>query len=626
MTVDTQRYALRGIWRARWVATAWCALLFSVYDPAIPVPQVAAGIGSTGYLLLSNVALWATLRSATPARVRRGALGVVLGDTLLLTAALLLFASDPESQDLWTLLLIPLVEAALLLELRGALVTATAAPVILLVHLQVGEVPRSNPVLVDLVYRLGLLLVAATMVALLADSLRRVLAELAQAREAATHRSLHDPLTGLPIRSLFDQCVARALADPPPAPAVTAVLFVDLDDFKAVNDSLGHQAGDELLVAVADRLRAVTGPGGTAARFGGDEFAVLVGAVDPGDVGLLTERLLAAVQRPVRLGGTSVSVPASVGVALAAPGTDAAALLADADAAMYDAKSSGKGGWRLFAPPLREEAERRLRLRGDLAHAAERGQLGLMYQPIVDLDSARIAGVEALLRWRHPTQGLLEPDAFVPLAEETGLIVPIGRWVLAEACGQARDWDAAHPAAAGLDLHVNVSGVQLRQAGLVDEVAAVLATSGLPPHRLVLELTESVPLLSDDRAPERVAALRALGVRVALDDFGTGYATLSWLQRFPVDMVKVARDFVAGLGRGPAAEALAGGILGTAAAMGIGTVAEGVETDRQVARLRALGCARGQGHLFGDALPAAGITALLAAARAPQHSGSPSGA
>jgi diguanylate cyclase (GGDEF)-like protein len=615
MTFDPQLYALRGVWRARWAGALWCGALFTVYQPAVPVPRLSLGIGSVGYLVLSNLALLLVLRSTRRGWVQAGAFAVVMGDALLITGALLAFAADRESQDLWTVLLIPLVEAALLHKLRGALLAAAAAPLILLVHIQVGKVPSGDPVLVDLLYRFGLLLVAAIMVALLADSLRQVLGELTVAREEATHRALHDPLTGLANRILFDQRVRAALARPPVPPRSAAVLFVDLDDFKAVNDTLGHQAGDELLVTVAQRLREAVGEDGVPARFGGDEFAVLVEAVDPGTAGQLAERVLGAVQRPVALAGATVTVPASVGVALGGYGTDAGALLADADAAMYATKSSGKGGWRLYEPEQRGRAERRLRLRSDLVDAVGGGALRVVYQPIVALDGGQVVAVEALLRWRHPECGELAPDEFVPLAEETGLIVPIGRWVLREACAQVRRWQREHPGAEGLGVHVNVSGVQLRHPELVGHVEEALAAGGLLPRHLTLELTESVPLLDPDEAAERLGELRRVGARIALDDVGTGHATLAWLHRFPLDTVKVAREFVEGLGGRPRDEAVARGILDMARAMGITAVAEGVQTPRQADRLRELGCDLAQGHLLARPLECAEVALLLGRGR-----------
>ncbi|HYW31601.1 MAG TPA: EAL domain-containing protein, partial [Gemmatimonas sp.] len=393
-----------------------------------------------------------------------------------------------------------------------------------------------------------------------------------------------------------------------------AMLLVDLDDFKHVNDSLGHAAGDQLLVLLADRLRDATAEASTVARLGGDEFAALVDGVRAdADVTAIANRVTAALQSPFMVRGREVRVAASLGIAIAHATDSADDLLRNADLALYRAKALGKGRIARFTPELLTAAVERLELESELHSALHQRQFVLHYQPIVDLATRAITGVEALVRWQHPERGTVSPDTFIPLAESTGLVVPLGRWVLAEACRTVAGWNAARCSARLLTVSVNVSGRQLQHAGFLEDVAAALHASGLPASQLVLEVTESMLLEDVDAAVRRLQALRALGVRVALDDFGTGYSSLAYLQRLPVDVLKIDRAFIthiAGCGR---EAAFARAVITFANTLGMCTVAEGVETEMQHDALCALECGFGQGFHYGRPLSADAIYATLSA-------------
>jgi diguanylate cyclase (GGDEF)-like protein/PAS domain S-box-containing protein len=364
------------------------------------------------------------------------------------------------------------------------------------------------------------------------------------------HQAFHDGLTGLANRTLFTERVEHALART--GHGDLAVLFIDLDDFKHVNDSLGHAAGDQLLVAAARRLQGCLRPTDTAARLGGDEFAVLLERVtDAESAAAVAGRVLDTLHQPFGLNGRTIPIKASLGVATGRPGADEAEeLLRNADVAMYAAKAGGKDRYELFRPDMHEDMLQRLELEAELRHVADRDQLVLHYQPIVELVSGRITRLEALVRWDHPTKGLLTPPAFIPLAEEQGLIGPIGDWVLLQACLQARRWQDQFPDAPPLSVHVNLSGRQLEEPRLVDEVVHALETSRLSPRQLTLEITESVLVSDVEAMSARLRELKGLGVYLAIDDFGTGYSSLSYLRRFPIDMLKIDKAFVDGIGRG----------------------------------------------------------------------------
>jgi diguanylate cyclase (GGDEF)-like protein len=435
-----------------------------------------------------------------------------------------------------------------------------------------------------------------------------------------TRQALHDPLTGLANRALFQDRVARALGRAARQPAAAAVLYLDLDDFKRVNDTLGHAAGDALLAAVADRLLNATRGCDTVARLGGDEFAVLLDHVaDPGDALTVVDRVLAALARPVAVGAAHLVPRASVGVAHAAPGMSADDLVRDADVAMYHAKRRGAGGYELFVPAMREAVVVERAFEADLGAALDAGEFRLVYQPILALDGAApaapaaVTGAEALLRWEHPTRGLVSPAEFIQRAERTGLIVAIGRWVLRTACRDAATWP--HGAGGPPTVAVNVSARQLADPRLVDDVTDALASARLPAERLLLEITETTLAEDTEATLARLQALKAVGVRLAIDDFGTGYSSLAYLQRFPVDVLKIDKAFVDGVARDESDAAIVRAIVALAEALGVRTVAEGIEEPTQCAALRALGCAQGQGYLFARPLPPDALAALLGAPR-----------
>ena len=426
-------------------------------------------------------------------------------------------------------------------------------------------------------------------------------------------QAFSDSLTGLANRALFVDRVGHALALDRRRGAGVAVLFLDMDDFKLVNDGLGHDLGDALLVALARRLEEAVRPGDTVARLGGDEFAVLLeeGRM-PAAAETVAARIAASLAEPIIVGDRSVVVGMSMGIAFGRPEvTDPGGLLRDADIAMYVAKRSGKGRVERFVPAMHEEARRRLDLANDLPGAITDHQLQLVYQPIVDLATGSPVGAEALVRWRHPTYGMLSPAEFVPVAEATGHVVRMGRWVLEEACRVASTWRDA--GADDVYVTVNVSGRQLQDASLVHDVALALASSGLPAANLALEVTESVLIGNVQVARERLAALKALGLRVAVDDFGTGYSSLSYLRNLPVDMVKIDKSFVDRVALDGEGEAMVRAVVDLAGSLGMATVAEGIEDAGQVPVLRRLGCATGQGYLFARPLPAEEVAALLRA-------------
>ena len=442
-----------------------------------------------------------------------------------------------------------------------------------------------------------------------------------KALEAVTHQAFHDPLTDLANRALFTERVAAALARRGDTSSATvAVLLLDLDDFKTVNDSLGHAAGDELLVAVASRLRSCVRPGDTLARLAGDEFAILLDELDDErDAVAVAKRVGSRLEAPFEIEAMEIAVRASIGISLGqTPDARPDELMRDADVAMYEAKARGKGGFRVFEPHMRTAVVKRMELKADLRHALDRDELHVHYQPYVRLEDESIAGAEALLRWEHAERGRIPPLDFIPLAEEMGLIVPIGRWVLRHACARAVDWARRCPELGPLPLSVNVSARQLQDRAFVGEVAEILEEHGLSPDRLVLELTESSLVEDPDQAVRRLLELRELGIRLAIDDFGTGYSSLGYLQRYPIEILKVHRAFVAELGRHPEEPALAKAILQLARHLGMQTIAEGVENAAQVAALRALGCEYAQGYHFARPLTADEFGAMLEGRSVPQ--------
>ncbi|MGX6606684.1 putative bifunctional diguanylate cyclase/phosphodiesterase [Micromonosporaceae bacterium Da 78-11] len=426
----------------------------------------------------------------------------------------------------------------------------------------------------------------------------------------AMNQAFLDSLTGLASRALFLTRMEEALAAP--GEDGVAVLFVDLDRFKVVNDSLGHAAGDRLLIGVADRIRACLRDGDTAARLGGDEFAVLLpGVRDAAEVIPVARRILETLREPFELGGSDAFVSSSIGIAFSNRGVhDAPELMVHADLAMYQAKKDGKDRFEIFAPAMQSAFQATIALEADLRRAVLRHEFELRYQPIVHLQSHDITGVEALIRWQHPTRGLVPPMDFIPLAEESGMILPIGEWVLREACQKIADWNTRRTGRK-LTVSVNVSAVQLDQCNLTQIVRSALADSGLPAECLVLELTES--LLVDHRPAtlQRLHDIRALGVRIAIDDFGTGYSSLAYLRRFPVDIIKIDKSFVDDVVDEPTAAALTHGIIQLGRALQLSTIAEGIEHAGQLSELTDGNCELGQGYYFAEPLTQGALDELL---------------
>lgn len=421
--------------------------------------------------------------------------------------------------------------------------------------------------------------------------------------EQLKHQALHDPLTGLPNRILLEDRLRLALRRTKRRGGQVAVLFVDLDNFKVVNDSLGHEAGDRLLQSVSKRLGAVVRPEDTVARLGGDEFIFLLEEVGLEEACSTAVRILATLRSPISLRGRKVYATASIGIAVGGNGTQRTEdLLRDADLAMYGAKRSGKARYAVFEEGMNAQALERLELEQGLRRALERGEFEAYYQPKVSLSSGRVIGFEALLRWHHPERGLLLPEVFISLAEETGLIVPIGEWVLREACHQARELHALYPSGPPPSMCVNLTAKQFREPGLPQIIARVLEETELEPSSLFLEVTESTAMEDAPATAATFEGLKDLGVRAIIDDFGTGYSSLSYLGRFPVDYVKIDRSFVGGLGEDRASTLLAKGVIDLTHAFDLKVIAEGVETKGQLQQLREMGCDLAQGFYFSEPL------------------------
>jgi diguanylate cyclase (GGDEF)-like protein/PAS domain S-box-containing protein len=436
------------------------------------------------------------------------------------------------------------------------------------------------------------------------------------------HQAFHDSITGLANRALFKDRVEHALERQGRDGEPVSVLFMDLDDFKTINDSLGHAAGDRLLGEVGDRVKNALRQADTAARLGGDEFAILLEDGGDGvDAAEVAARILAALEGPFQLEGKEVFARASIGIASAdhtrTVGPEGAEeLLRNADVAMYMAKEAGKGRYQVFEPAMHDTALKRLELKADLQRAVDNGEFILHYQPVIELESGTVEGLEALVRWMHPTRGLVPPLDFIPLAEETGLIVPIGKWVLREACLQAVDLQTRYPSNPPLTMAVNLSARQLQRPEIVGEIAETLMETGLEAGSLVLEITESVMMQDMDLSIQRLAELKELGVKLAVDDFGTGYSSLNYIRRFPVDILKVDKSFVDGVNLGGEESALTAAIIELAGILKLRPVAEGIERADQLEKLLDLHCDLGQGFYFARPLPLEGIDELLSARQA----------
>jgi diguanylate cyclase (GGDEF)-like protein len=428
-----------------------------------------------------------------------------------------------------------------------------------------------------------------------------------EALDRATFLSAHDMLTGLPNRALLADRLDRALTAARREGAQVAMLCLDLDHFKEVNDTLGHAAGDLLLKSIARRLLACLRESDTLARLGGDEFAVVQPLVrHSSDATILAQRLLDTVREPISLDGQQVFVGLSIGIALSDGDTDAAELTQQADVALYRAKDAGRGGFCFFAPEMNAGLRRRRAMENDLRAALVQGGLSVHYQPQIDIATGAIIGAEALMRWDRPGHGSVPPVLFIPVAEETGLIVPMGAWLMREACLAATRWPQ------GMRIAVNVSPVQFRYAGFLDTVRSVLAETSLDPKRLELEVTEGILMHDTDDTLVSLAELRRLGVRLAMDDFGTGYASLGYLQKFRFDKIKIDRSFIKTLGTDPNAAAIVKAVVGLSDALGMSANAEGVENETQIAMLQSHGCREVQGYFYSPPVPEPELEQLIA--------------
>ncbi|HEV2092089.1 MAG TPA: EAL domain-containing protein, partial [Rubrobacter sp.] len=436
------------------------------------------------------------------------------------------------------------------------------------------------------------------------QSVGRDVTERRALEERLEHQALHDSLTGLPNRRLFVDRLRQALRRTRRKQNRVAILFTDLDGFKVVNDSLGHDTGDRLLVEVAKRLGSCLRPEDTLARFGGDEFTILIEDVEAPDGAVrVAERITDELREPFTLNGRELYVAASIGVALGSDGTkDAEKLLREADTAMYRAKNQGSG-YEVFDPAMHDRAVNRLELENDLRRAIEENEFVVHYQPILNLQSGDLSGLEALVRWEHPERGLLNPDEFVPVAEESGLVVPMGELVLEEACRQAVAWQREFPRNPPLAVSVNLSGRQLRRPDLHEIIGRALKESGLPASSLGLNITETVYIGALDANTAALDRLKALGIRVSLDDFGSGYSSLSYLKRLPADILKIDKSFTKGLGVEVEDTAIVQTVVDLAHILGMEVVAEGVEIGEQETLLKEMGCDMAQGFFFSKPLP-----------------------
>ena len=448
----------------------------------------------------------------------------------------------------------------------------------------------------------------------------RDVTQTALAEQKVHELARFDSLTGLPNRNMFlgelDHLLARARRQSLPF----AVFFIDLDRFKAINDSLGHAAGDQLLRLMAQRLRNTLRESDLVARMGGDEFVVLIeGGTQPADLSMVAQKLLGAIAEPVTLQGCGLFVTGSIGIAqYPRDGEDAATLLRHADAAMYLAKHRGKNNLQFYTAELADESARQFALESELRLALNRDELLLHYQPKVDVASGRMVGVEALVRWHHPTRGLVPPGEFITLAEERGLIVPLGRWVMQAACRQIRDWRVS--GLSPVPVAVNLSARQFTSETLVGDLVDAMRRYGVEASAIEVELTESALMAEPERAGEVLHSLSAMGVRLAIDDFGTGYSSLSYLKRFPAKTVKIDRSFIHGLPADKDDVAITQAVIAMAHSLGLTVVAEGVETEAQLAMLRSLGCDEAQGYLLGRPMPAAALALRLAQDEGPSAS------
>ncbi len=435
-----------------------------------------------------------------------------------------------------------------------------------------------------------------------------------EAEDKIAHQAFHDPLTDLPNRPLLLNRLDQALARSARTKGTLGLMFVDLDNFKIINDSLGHEAGDTLLRTVAERLIACTRPGDTVARLGGDEFVILleeIGGAEEAET--IAHRASKAIQAPFRLGDRDVFPGASIGLTVTTRNDSRTSgdLLRDADTAMYQAKMDGKGHCAFFDANMNTRAQERLALENDLERAISSGEFAVYYQPLIDFQSGRVTGVEALARWEHPTRGMISPAKFIPIAEETGMIVALGKWILREACFEARRWQSTYPDARDLVMSVNLSVRQMMERDIVAQVAAILEETGLAPQHLKLEITESMMMRDATASIDTLTGLQELGIHLAIDDFGTGYSSMSHLSQMPLNTLKIDRSFVNRIGVSDSDEAVIRAIIILARTLGLSVTCEGIETQEQFNYLQNLGCDTAQGYLMHRPLPAAQMDTLL---------------
>ncbi|MGO4190053.1 putative bifunctional diguanylate cyclase/phosphodiesterase [Arthrobacter sp. YAF17] len=434
--------------------------------------------------------------------------------------------------------------------------------------------------------------------------LRRTQVELEQMAKT-------DALTGLANRTLLKERIREALHACTPGPTAPAVVFLDLDSFKVINDTLGHSAGDAALVEVASRLRSAVRETDTVARLGGDEFAILISEATHEEILQIANRASESLRDSVRIGTETVWAMASMGVCIGAPGYPAEALMRDADIAMYQAKARGRNNVQLFHPDMLEAVRERSRTTAELGYAVARGELALLYQPVVDMASGEVVGMEALLRWNHPVRGTITPDSFIGIAEETGLIHELGRWVLHEGIGQLSHWRQAAPDLTDFCLHINLSATELLRSGLLEDVRNTLAAHKIEPQRLVLEITETVLMTMGTGEQQVLMKLRQLGVGLQIDDFGTGYSSISYLGSLPAETVKVDQSLIRNMGPDAQQQRFVSAVLQLISAAGLNAIVEGIETADQAEQLRAMGCLYGQGYYFARPLPAVEAMAYL---------------
>jgi diguanylate cyclase (GGDEF)-like protein len=463
----------------------------------------------------------------------------------------------------------------------------------------------------------SIMTVFAVLVGWNAYLLHRVDIDRARAERTLEHQALHDALTELPNRRLFLERLAEQIQHGRSSGITAAVLFIDLDLFKVINDSLGHVVGDDMLIAAGARIRANVGPGDLVARLGGDEFTVLLSDLtDRRRAAETADRIRTAFDRPFAVGLHEVFTSVSIGIAFTDAEESAQDILRHADLAMYQAKARGRSRHEVFDAGMDLAARTRQQLEYDLRRAIPGGQLRVFYQPEVEIETGRLVGVEALVRWQHPTRGLISPAEFLSVAEETGLIVPIGRWVLLEACRQAREWQSRYDTDVALMVSVNLSGKHLQQATLIDEVQEILQTTGIDPRHVIIEITETVAMAGAETTIEILRRLKSLGVQLAIDDFGTGFSSLAYLRRFPVDLLKIDKSFVDGVAFRADDRAIVEAIIALGHALGLRVIAEGVEGPEQLEQLRSLGSELGQGYFFSKPLSSdrtTGMPSLLEA-------------